>query len=154
MATSVVFGLLDRLVELFTETLTDITVYDGFGVSDDPGDFLMVGVEDPDMVGAETSADAQQKWAGLGAKSRDEEGTVTCAALSWNGDGDQSAARLRVAEITQALEDVLRADPNLGGVVPGLMWTGYGTRTRLIQDQTETGAMALCVFEIAFRARI
>lgn len=154
MSTSVIFDLVDRLVEVLRERLPNVEVYDGFGLSDDPGDFVMVGVEDPDMQGAETSADVTQEWAGLGAGSRYEAGTVTCAALSWNGNADQKEARTRVGEITANIENLLREDPNLGGTVPGLQWTGYGTRLRLVQDQNDGGAMALVVFEIAFKAKI
>lgn len=157
MANTVVFALIDRLLDVFTEVLPDVMVYDGFGVSDDPGDFLMIGVEDPDAQDSATAAESEQKWAGLGAKSRDESGTITCAALSWNGNGaagGQKEARAGAKAIVDAVENVLRADPNLDDIVPGLMWTGFGTRFRLVQDQNSTGAMALAVFDIAFRARI
>lgn len=157
MATTVVFALVDALVEQLRIELPGVQVYDGFGLSGDPGDFLMVGVEDPDAQASATAAESEQTWAGLGAKARDETGSVTCAALSWNGnagDDGQQEARAGAKAITDAIENHLRADPNLGGTVPGLMWTGFGTRFRLVQDQTDTGAMALAVFEIAFKARI
>lgn len=156
MATSVVFALIDTLVEHFREALAEVNVYDGFGISEDASDFLMIGVEDPN--GSEpTSADVTQEWAGLGAKTRYEGGTVTCAALAWRGnpgDAGQAEARASAAAIVSAVENDLREDPNLGGVVPGLMWTGFGTRLRLVQDQTESGPMALVIFDIAFKARI
>lgn len=158
MATTIVFALVDALVTRLRAQLPGVQVYDGFGLSDDPGDFLMVGVEDPDAQASATAAESEQSWAGLGAKARDETGSVTCAALSWNGNpesgGSQQEARAGVKAITDAIENHLRADPNLGGTVPGLMWTGFGTRFRLVQDQTDSGAMALAVFEIAFKARI
>lgn len=153
MATSIVFDLIDTLVSRFTTALSDTNVFDGYGITDDPDDYLMVGVEDPDSDRA-TSAEGKQVWAGLGARSRDEEGTVTCIAMSWNGDADLSAARAACKAITVAVEDHLRADPNLGGDVPGLLWTGYGTRTELIQLQATDGACVMCVFDIAFKARI
>jgi hypothetical protein len=151
--TSIVFDLIDALHQRFTNVLTDINVLDGYGLTDDPGDYLMVGVEDPDSDRA-TSAEGRQEWAGLGARARDEQGTVTCIAMSWNGDADLKAARAAAKATTAAVEDNLRADPNLGGTVPGLMWTGYGTRTELIQLQATDGACVMCVFDIAFKARI
>lgn len=156
MGTSVVFPLIDALVDRFTEALPNVEVHDGFGVSDHADDFLMVGVEDPNGSEA-TSADAQQAWAGLGANARNETGTVTCAALAWRGnpgDAGQREARAAAAAIVAAVENDLRADPNLGGVVPGLMWVGFGSRVRLVQDQTESGPMTLVVFDIDFKARI
>lgn len=156
MATSTVFGLIDTLVEHFREVLPEVNVYDGFGISEDASDFLMVGVEDPN--GSEpTSADVQQEWAGLGAKSRYEAGTVTCAALAWRGnpgDEGQAEARAAAAAIVAAVENDLRRDPNLGAAVPGLMWVGFGTRLRLVQDQTGSGPMALVVFDIAFKSKV
>lgn len=156
MATSAVFGLIDTLVEHFRDVLSDVSVYDGFGISEDASDYLMVGVEDPN--GSEpTSADVQQEWAGLGAKARYEAGTVTCAALAFRGnpgDEGQGEARAAARDIVAAVEDDLRADPNLGGVVPGLMWVGFGTRLRIVQDQGESGPWALVVFDIAFKAKI
>jgi hypothetical protein len=38
--------------------------------------------------------------------------------------------------------------------VPGLLWIGYGTRTQLIQIQATDGACVMCVFDVAFKARI
>lgn len=157
MGTSAVFGLIDTLVAHFREVLpADVQVYDGYGLSDDANDFLMVGVEDPNGSEA-TSADVKQEWAGLGAKARYEAGTVTCAALAWRGnpgEQGQGEARAAAAAIIAAVENDLRADPNLGGTVPGLMWTGFGDRLRLIQDQSESGPWALVVFDIAYKAKI
>jgi hypothetical protein len=150
--TSVVFDLVGVLVTRFESALS-VNVFDGYGLTDDPGDYLMVGVEDPDSDRA-TSSEAKQEWAGLGARTRYEEGTVTCIAMSWNGDGDLSAARAACKATTAAVEANLRSDPNLGAVVPGLTWTGYGTRTELIQLQATDGACVMCVFDVAFKARL
>jgi hypothetical protein len=153
VSTSVVFDLIGTLVTQLGAEL-EANVYDAFGeVTEDPGDYLVIGFEDPNDDQA-TSAEGQQEWAGLGARARNEEGTVTCFALSWNGDADMSAARTAVKAITDAVESHLRADPNLGGDVPGLLWTGYGTRTRVIQIPATDGACVMCVFDVAFKARI
>lgn len=152
MTTSVVFDLIDVLVSRFTAALS-VNVLDGYGLTDDPGDFLMVGVEDPDSDRA-VSAEAKQEWAGLGNRTRYEEGTVTCIAMSWNGDADLAAARAACKATTAAVENNLRSDPNLGGVVAGLTWTGYGVRTELIQLQASDGACVMCVFDVAFKARL
>jgi hypothetical protein len=153
MATSVVPALIDALVAAATTALPDVLVFDGIGVTDDPGDFLMVGVEDPDIEGAAFSADTKQDWAAVGTGApRDEQGDITCVALSWNGDGDPKAARDDAYAIAAALEDLLRDTPALG--VPGLLWTSFGTSSQLSQAQGPDGASALLVFRINFRARI
>lgn len=154
MPTTVTYGLLGRLVEVYTAGLpSDILVVDGDIVTGDIGTVLMVGWDDPDNDRA-TSVTSQQSWAGLGAKSRDEEGTVTCLVVVTNGNGDLKEARDTVRAVTDAVEGIHRADPNLGGEVPGLMWTGYGTRTEIRQWLSTEGAVVTCTFEIAFKARI
>jgi hypothetical protein len=62
MATSVVFDLVGALVTQLGAALS-VNVHDGYGLTDDPGDYLMVGVEDPDGDRA-TSAEGRQDWAG------------------------------------------------------------------------------------------
>lgn len=155
-STSVVPDLIDALFTKATDALEGVTVYDGFGVTNDPGDFLMIGVEDPDSQDAAYSAETEQDWAevgaNLGSAERDETGTLTCAALSWNGDANQKQARDAAYAITSKLEDLLRADPTLG--LTSLLWTSFGTSSQLSQAQDSQGALALLVFRIYFRARI
>lgn len=153
MATSVIPDLIDALVAAATTALPSVNVTDGIGVTDDPGDFLMIGVEDPDIEGAAFSADTRQDWAAVGTGApRDESGEITCVALSWNGDGNAKAARDGAYAITAEVEDLLRADPDLG--VSALLWTGFGSSSQLSQAQGDGGASALLVFRINFRARI
>lgn len=153
MATSVVPALIDALIAAADTALPDTLVSDGFGVTDDPGDFLMIGVEDPDTEQSAFSADTKQEWATADRSGvRNEVGEITCAALSWNGDGNQKAARDAVYAITAELEDALRATPALG--LSGLLWTSFGTSTQFSQAHDATGAVAMLVFRIAFQARI
>lgn len=154
MGTTVTFDLIDQLVEQYRAGLpATVHVVDGDVVTGDPGVFLMVGWDDPDNDRA-TSVTGQQSWAGLGARARDEEGTVTCLVVAWDGNGDLGTARTTARGVTDAVEQLHRADPNLGGTVPGLLWTGYGTRTELRQWLSDQGAVVTCTFEIAFKARI
>lgn len=153
MTTSIAFDLIDALVTTLTAALSNIQVYDGTGASDDPGDYLMVGVSDPDASPPQ-AFEARQAWAGIGARARDEEGTVNCAALSWNGDASAKKARDGVKAITQAVEDALRADPNLGGAVPGLLWVEYGTDGRADLIEATDGTALLWRFDIRYQARI
>lgn len=154
MGTSVTFGLIDRLVTVLGTGLSaDVKVIDGDVVSDEPGTVLMVGWDDPDNDRA-TSVTGAQTWAGLGAKARNEEGTVTCLVVTVDGNNVLKDARATVEAVTDGVEQILRADPNLGGQVPGLMWTGYGTRTEIRQWLSDMGAVVICTFDIAFKARI
>ena len=151
MSTSVVPALIDALVAAGTTALPSTIVSDGVPVTDDPGDFLMVGIQDPD---AETplsadSAEAQQSWGA--ARPRTETGSVYCCAYSWNGNGDAKAARNAVYAIAAAVANALR--PN-DLAVPGLQGVGYGTSTTFRQGQSDYGAGALLMFSVEYAAHI
>lgn len=156
MPTSAIPDIIDALVSLADAALPDtVTVYDGFGVSDQAGDFLMVGVEDPDRNDAASSADTSQSAATMGTpRNRNETGTVTCAALSSNGDGDQKAARDAVFAIAAAVASACRANPSLGLTGYQSLVAEYGSDQRLMQNQFEDGAEAVLIFAVRFRARI
>lgn len=156
MATTVVPAFIDAIVAGAATALPGLTVLDGFGSTDDPGDYLMVGVSDPDLEGADTGADAQQSWATVGRQgARDEQGEVTCVALSWNGSAGNAAqkqARDAAYVTVAAVEAFCRDDPTLA--IPTLLWNSALTSHNLIQNQDELGTLAMVVFRIAFQARI
>lgn len=152
MAVSVVPALIDALVDAAETALPDALVLDGLGVTDDPGDYLMIGVDDPDADGGAFSASGRQQWANANHTTRDESGEVTCAAYSWNGNGNQKAARDAAFTMVEALASACRTNPSLD--VSTLLWTDFGSDTNLSQFQGEWGAAALVVFTVAFRARI
>lgn len=163
MATSVIPGLIDAVVAQAGDALPDLLVLDGFGIppssSPDTGStaaFLMVGAEDPNDVGASLAANAEEVPGPYATtRPRDETGEIVLVALSWNGNMDQKAARDAVYETAGAVADLCRNDhntPHLG--VTGLLWTGYGSRSELSQNQTDQAAVAQLVFRISFRARI
>lgn len=153
MAGSAVPAVIDALVALASDALTTVQVYDGYGVTSEPGDYLMVGIDDPDGESGGFAADVRQEWAAVGPGApRNEEGDITCCAVSWNGDGDQKAARDGAYAIADALAAAIRAEPSMG--VPTLLSAGPGTTSQLMQDQGQTGAGALLVFRIHFRAYI
>jgi hypothetical protein len=147
--------VIDALVTLADTALSSVNVYDGIGVSDDPGDFLMIGVEDPDIEGAAFSADVEQVRATMSG-ARDETGTITCCALSWNGDSTnagQKAARDSAFASVAAVEDILRTtSPTLG--VASVLKTEMGDRITVSQAQDATGASCMVIFSVAYLARI
>jgi hypothetical protein len=156
MATTVAFDLCSKLFDVFTANVpAGVRVYDGPGFSEDPGNFLMIGVDDPESEDP-TSAAGTQEWSGIGAKAALEDGVISCCAMAWTGDsGDaaQKAVRQTVRDIVGAVDVVLRADPNLGGAVPGLNWVRYGHNYRLSQPPA-AGVAAKFYFEIAYKARL
>lgn len=154
MPASALPDVIDALITNMVAALPASTsVFDGFGVTGDPGDtYVLVGVDNPDANTIGFAAESQQEWANANYTARDESGEVVCAAVAWNGEGDQKAARDAAYGVLDAVAAMLKADPSLG--VPELLWTSFGTRVQLSQDQNEKGANAIAVFRIHYRARI
>lgn len=153
MPTSVVPALITAVVVTAQEQLPDLIVTDGWAVTSDPGNYVMIGVEDPDVDGYAQSATSTQSWANANYTARDEEGDVNCVALAWNGDGDAKAARDAVYANVAALEDALRSNPPQD--LADVLWTSVmASGGRLNQIQDSGGAVALLLFSIHFRARI
>lgn len=151
MPASVVPALIDALVTNIAAA--GIRTFDGFGVSEDPGlNYVLVGVDDPDSDSMGFAADATQTWANANYTSRDETGEVICAAVAWNGESDQKAARDAAYANLDTIAAMLKANPSQG--VAQLLWTSFGSRVQLSQDQNEKGANAIVVFRIHYRARI
>lgn len=154
MAGTVVLDLLDALVREYRLALPTVTVFDGHGITEDSFDnFVMVGVGDPHSDSPPTSGESEQEWAGLGAKRSDEEGTITCCAVSWNGESEGlGKARAEMRSMLDALAAVHVADPTLG--VGPVMWTRFGGRTTTTQIQADDGSSLVQYFEIKFKARV
>lgn len=152
MATSALPQVIDALVSLSGAAMGSTKVRDGLGVIGDPGDYLMVGVEDPDIEGAAFSADVNQSRATMSG-ARDEQGTVTCCALSWNGNADQKAARDAAFATVTAVENIVRTtSPTLG--VSVVLKTEFGDRLTVSQAQDESGASCMVIFSVAYLARL
>lgn len=159
MATAIVFDLISALVDTCT-TATQalgVNVYDGQGATDDPGNFLMVGVGDPNSDEPAASAQGNLEWAGLGHRTSKETGAISCCALAWSGgsgNAAQKAVRQTVRDMASAVEVALRTDPNLGGVVPGLNWCRYAGDFNLEQLSASDGVACLFTFEIQYIASL
>ena len=152
MRTSIIPDLIDAMVADFAGLLGDeVTVSDGYPVTNNPGTYLFVGVDDPTDRTPATSATATQDWPLATPTGRHEEGDVTLAAESWNGEADQKRARDEVFGVAGAIQNRLRESKTLG--VPGVLWLSF-TNLRLEQAQAEAGAGARLVFQVHFEARI
>lgn len=152
--TSVIPDVIDALIARAGDALPNHRIVDNYGALSDYGEMLMVGVEDVDVPGMEDSASSTQTAATIGkTRSRDEVGTITCVAESWNGDADQKAARDNAFATVAAVEDLLRADPGLD--VPNCgYFRAQVTAHRLVQGSDGNGARALVIFDVGFAARI
>lgn len=158
MAVSIVPVLIDALVTQATAALSDANVYDGYGVTSDPGSYLMVGVDDPDSASRAPSMSQSQTMATAGTpRSRTETGTIPNVIYCWNGDGatGQKAARDAAYGVAEALATILRADPSLGITAPAAQVVVCQVDSiTLDQNQDTNGADALVTLTVAFEARI
>jgi hypothetical protein len=153
MSASIVPALIDALVTQARAALPTVNVTDGVGVTEDPGDFLMVGVDDPSLTDSLEAAEVTQDQMAFGStRPRRESGAVHMAARSIAGDGNQKTARDAVYAIQEALATVLRTTNDAG--VTGVMKLGNGSNLRLLQNQGPYGAVATLLYDIAFDAQI
>lgn len=162
MTTSRVPQVIDYLFATFTAAATlgaaappgTVAVYDGPAVTDATAQLVLwVGLDDPGGTGPANAGSSAQTWAGLGHQARNEQLTIYCAAEAWNGTDDFRSNRAAVYAITSAVEDIVRNDSSLGGLVstPG---NAAVTAMNLIQSATDRGALARVVFEITASPRI
>ena len=153
MAASVVPALIAALYAQASSSLPTTLVLLGPGVTDDPGDYLMVGVLDPDDEDAVEVADVTQDPMAFGStRPRREEGFIHLVARSRNGDLDLQAALDAAAAVEEALAAVLRTTDSLG--VTGVMKLGNGARKRVTWNLDNFGAVATIQYDIAFDAAI
>jgi hypothetical protein len=152
VATSVIPAIIDAVVaQLPAYMPTGTLVYDGFPLTGNREHYVAVGVDDPDSEDAASSAQSEHARATFGTP-RHENGSVACAAVAWNGDGDIKAARDAAFAMCTAAAALSLADKTLG--VEGVLQTVYGTRQELRQAQTDEGAVAYVLFDILFAAFI
>lgn len=154
MAVSAVPALIDALVAQTSAALPNALVFDGQGVTDNPGDFLMIGVDDPNTTDFAHSSDSQQDPATMATtRPRDEKGSIYCSALSWNGAGDVKAARDAAYATTEVVASICRGGgANLG--MNNVRALVYGANKSDAHMQADTGAIWIVSFSISFIARI
>jgi hypothetical protein len=106
------------------------------------------------------AAGATQDFAFLDSgRTRDEDGEITCTAQHWSGDTTVKVHRDGCAAIVAGVELLLRGTPAAGG--PGdasmgglVLWSGVTGPYEWYPAQVPNGAQVLCVFKIAYRARL
>lgn len=150
--------LIDWLVNAFTVSTTlgaatpPVTIYDGPPTTGlDAPLKLFVGLQDPDTPGAAEAATFEQSRSDLGQNTRDEISTIRCAAEAWAGTDDARTVRVAAFAITAAAENIIRADSTQFGGNAALAGPGV-TGGVLLQNNTQTGAVARVTFDIIFRS--
>ncbi|MGW7085017.1 hypothetical protein ACWGH2_16215 [Streptomyces sp. NPDC054871] len=155
MATSSVPGAIDALLAILraVPALAEVEVIDGPPVGD---------MADQDLIAIGWSPEGDQavvlaqEFNAVGARTRDEDFTISGWIDSWSGDADVAARRARVFELFGVIEMAVRASgpnptaPTLGGAV---MWA-HLTQGVLQQSNTDQGVRAGLTFTVTCHARI
>jgi hypothetical protein len=151
-------ALIDWVVNAFTIAPTlgaavpPVTVYDGPPTTEsDPFLKLYVGLTDPDNPAAEEAATWVQSRGDLGLLTRDEISTIHCCAEAWSGTDDMPTVRHAVVTIFAAAETIIRSDTTQFGGNAALAAPGVDASS-LIQNNTQTGAVARIPFDITFKS--
>lgn len=155
---SIIPTLRAALVTAATTALAanSVIVSYGPGVTDAPGNFLMIGATDPFSEDLDETAQSTQKWADTSG-SRYEDGAISCVALAWVGESGQTGAQTAheaVFAIVSGLADTLRTDPTVGGLqylIVAMFGEGQNS-AKEIQD--DDGSLAYVVFDVRFTAYI
>lgn len=147
-------NVIDRLVSIVTAAMpAGVAVIDGDPPSIPTGtlDYLVIaGSEDPNDL--EDRATAAFEWAGLGAKRRNENGSVSCVVASQSGDtATVPTRRRRVMELLAVIETAILADLSLAGAVQ--FQTSVNT-VGMKSGQNSSGCYALLRFTVNYETRI
>lgn len=153
MSVSVIPQVIDALVALVKGVVDTNTVIvsEGYPLTLDTVDAVLIGVQDPKSDDQAMSASSQQRWVATGGR-REEDGEITCAVLATEGGSDLQVARNRAFTILAAIENALRANVSLG--IGTLVQAEYGVQLDYYSNQTPQGAEVTVIFHVHFQARI
>lgn len=151
MSLSRIPTVLDALVALLTPGLAPVPVWDGPVPTGDFADALYLGY-DADPLGERQAASSTTKWAGVGAKKRDETIVITGAVVAISGDGIAKDARDRAYAVLATAEQLLRNDPSMAQPPP---FVASISNTQLFWEWLEdAGLQARLAFQIDVETRV
>lgn len=140
-------AVIDALVATWTAITT---TYDGpVAPTTWPTEFCFVGGTE---VPGEQAVHVSIAWAGLGAKARNETGTVTCVLIVQSGATNIKTDRDRVFVLFGLFEAAVVADPTLGGSVQS-GWL-LPLEFDYTQRQNAQGSYARIEITVTYSARI
>lgn len=130
---------------------TTLPVYDGPVPTGDPGNAIYIGYNgNPEDEGE--AGTSQQEWAGLGAKKRDENLTITGAIVITNGDGNAKIARDAAYVQLALVEGAIHPSPAVGMSAP--TWMGVTSHRLVYVLDEQVGLQAWLPFVISVRTRL
>ena len=128
-----------------------VRVVDGFDLSSEPGDVVLIGVpnlgEEESIAAGSFSQDPSTF--GRAPGTRKETGTVNGCVLAQNGQGEAANARTTAFSYIDALADALRNDPSIG--VTAFSLVAQLTSGDISEDQVD-GATCAVSFTVTYTA--
>ena len=152
MATSVLGSVITQLISSLqgAGSLSGIRVFDGLEIDNTyVGDFISIGCDNVDSDEI-INGSFRQEYKQLGAVTKFEYGTVNCLLASTDGTVDTASRRTQALTLLAAVENVIRADVSLGGIV---IWSDFATG-QMSTRQTAQGVGVLINFQITYQAKI
>lgn len=150
-------ALLKALVSLFTSSL-DASVSFGEPLELQSGDYLAVGVTDPEAAGKSSAASSSIDWATvMSPDGYSESGEIMCAAISTAGTDDLETVADSAYAILAAAVNAIRSNytatngTNLLGV-PGLWELRLSSVELPVLAPGEFNATAYLLFRFSFQA--
>ena len=146
--------LLDAMVSRWADALDDWTVTYGWDGTQNTGDYLMIGADDPFSSEGE-AATTEEDFATATREGISEKGSITCVAFSWNGQADgQREATETVYAALKVMQDDIHQYPDLQiERRPEFMVNALNIEsTTLHHGLDEDGTQAMLVIRIKFEA--
>ncbi|MYR84085.1 hypothetical protein GTY41_03780 [Streptomyces sp. SID685] len=146
-------ALIDALVAALqaSDGLSGVNVVDGPLVSNSAAsEWVFVGY-DGDPGGEFQATSTLQEWAGIGAKAKNEEITLTCCALVRSGSTSVKPVRDRAYQIFAAVEAAVRSNPALALPPPTVCSISEHT---FFPEQTANGLQGRLPFTVTCTTRI
>lgn len=136
-----------------------VQVHDGPVLTDDElAEQLNLWIGWDQVNGTAEGMSASQAWPVLDhARTRDEDGTVTCTADAWTGSTTSRKARDACDQIVAGVELLLRGDGSTGpgdATMGGLVFWSAVDEFTWYPRQSADGAGCACVFKVSYRARL
>lgn len=152
MASAAFPSVIAAVFTVATNAVVGTRVVRGRDLSQDYGDVVLIGRQDPEDDDWSSAGNFQQSMQTFGG-GREEVGTVNGMVIAWNGDGNQDAANSAAFAHFALLETAVRADPKLGLTSFDYVVSEIDSGD-VRERQDDDGATAVLPFVISYKVSI
>lgn len=142
-------ALTDRYTTTFSGSATE--VFEGPRPSGNtPQQFVIVGATSSLVDESGIAARSAQQPSSLAGEWREEAGEIDCVAVAWSGELDLDPLRAIVAGLVSSCEAVLKADPQLGGLLEPKSYLAELTALQITEARTAKGPYVEAMFTVSY----